>query len=211
MTRTMTLGLIVVACSVAYAQRASQNAAPAGARMGFFVSSVGLGNGGDLGGFSGADAHCQRLASAVGAGDRQWHAYLSGRAGDRIIQARDRIGNGPWFNARGRQMAATLADLHGPKNGIAFATAVNEKGDIVPHGSHDILTGSNPDGTLATSGRDTTCGNWTSGKAGAAMVGHHDKIGGPTSWNSAHLTQGCDQASLRSSLGAGLLYCFAAR
>ena len=113
---------IAVACSGTYAQRAQPDT-----RMSFFVSSVGLGSGGNLGGLAGADAHCQKLATAAGAGERQWRAYLSGRAAGRVVHARDRIGNGPWFNARGRQMAATLADLHGPKNGIAFATALDEK------------------------------------------------------------------------------------
>jgi hypothetical protein len=131
--------------------------------------------------------------------------------GRKHVDARDRIGNGPWFNAKLLQVAANLDELHSARNRIAFRNALSEKGEIVAPERHDILTGSNPDGTLATSAPDTTCRDWTSNRSGKAMVGHHDKVGGPNSWNSAHLTQGCDSGSLGSSQGAGLIYCFAAK
>ena len=200
-------------CAVVFtgALLSAQSPTPA-ARMSFFVTSAGVGSGGNLGGLTGADAHCQKLASAAGAGARQWRAYLSTRnVGGKRVDARDRIGRGPWFNAKLLQVAAHLDDLHSKKNRIAYSNALTEKGEIVPRERHDILTGSKPDGTLATNAPDTTCRDWTSNTSGSAMVGHHDKVGGPNSWNSAHLTQGCDGASLRSSQGAGLLYCFAAK
>lgn len=203
----------VAACAIVFTGVAvlAQRPTPA-VRMSFFVTSAGPGNGGNLGGLGGADAHCQKLASSVGAGDRQWRAYLSVRGvGRKGVDARDRIGNGPWFNSKLLQVAANLDELHSARNRIAFLNALSEKGEIVARERHDILTGSTPDGTLATSAPDTTCRDWTSNGSGKAMVGHHDKVGGPNSWNSAHLTQGCDSGSLRSSQGAGLLYCFAAK
>ena len=202
-----------VVCALVFTGAAVSAQSPtAVARMSFFVTSVGLGSGGNLGGLKGADAHCQKLARSVGAGDRQWRAYLSARdVGRKRVDARDRIGNGPWFNSKLLQVAASLDDLHSARNRIAFLNALNEKGEVVARERHDILTGSNPDGTLATNAPDTTCHDWTSNTSGRAMVGHHDKVGGPNSWNSAHLTQGCDVVSLRSSQGAGLLYCFAAK
>jgi hypothetical protein len=183
--------------------------------MSFFVTSKGRGFGANLGGLRGADAHCQQLAASVGAGQRTWRAYLSAPAtGDQpVTHARDRIGSGPWFNARGVRIASNVAELHDGPNELGPANTLTEKGATVAPGRHDILTGSNPDGTLAGDGtRDTTCRGWTSHDEGRAMLGHHNRFGGgerPTSWNSAHLSRGCSQAALRASLGDGLIYCFA--
>jgi hypothetical protein len=183
--------------------------------MTFFVTSIGRGFGGNLGGLSGADAHCRRLATAVGEGNHAWRAYLSAPAADgqAAVDARDRIGTGPWVNVRGVRIAASLADLHREDNNLTKETALTEKGAMIAPGRHDILTGSNPDGTLATGPRDTTCNAWTSLNAGAAMLGHVNRTGGgqrPTSWNSAHLSRGCSQNALRASMGDALVYCFAA-
>ena len=190
--------------------------APATARsMTFFISSVGRGFGANLGGLAGADAHCQRLAAAVGRNDRTWRAYLSAPAssGGAAVDARDRIGRGPWVNALGVQVAANLAELHSDDNLLGRDTSLSEKGTVIADGRHDILTGTNVDGTLSTDAPDTTCQGWTSYGAGRAMLGHHNRTGGgqrPTSWNSAHLSSGCSQADLRSTLGDALIYCFAA-
>jgi hypothetical protein len=183
--------------------------------MSFFVTSVGRGFGGNLGGLRGADAHCQQLATAVGSGARTWRAYLSApaTADGPAVHARDRIGTGPWFNAKGVQIAASLTALHDGPNELGAEHSLTEKGTTVAPGRHDILTGSNPDGTLASDGaRDMTCRGWTSHDTGRAMLGHHNRTGGgarPTSWNSAHASRGCSQAALRASLGDGLVYCFA--
>ena len=181
--------------------------------MSFFVTSTGRGFGADYGGLDGADAHCQQLAKSA-ASTRTWRAYLSApaAAGRPAVNARDRIGMGPWFNFRGVMVAASVADLHREDNGITRDTAVSEKGTTIAPGRHDILTGSDVDGTLATEAGDTTCRGWTSHNAGRAMLGHHNRYGGgvrPTSWNSAHLSRGCSQSDLRASLGDALLYCFA--
>jgi hypothetical protein len=189
-------------------------------RMSFFITSVGPGNGADLGGLAGADRHCQQLADAVGAGDREWRAYLSTipTADAPAVHARDRIGTGPWYNATGVKIADDLAQLHG-ENNLTKETQLNEKGEIVngrgdrPN-MHDILTGSNLDGTAYQAEGYTNCGNWTGSGEGSAMVGHHDRTGGganPTSWNSAHPSRGCSQANLVATGGAGLFYCFAVR
>ena len=185
--------------------------------MGFFVTSVGIGNGGDLGGLEGADAHCQALAEAAGAGDREWRAYLSTEEPDkRGIFARSRIGAGPWYNARGELIAVDLDDLHISPN-IFQRTALDEKGNDVKGryhdvNEHDMLTGTQEDGTAYfPDDQDHTCNNWTSSNEGSAQVGHHDRHGGGnTSWNSAHPSRGCTQEALRSTGGAGLFYCFAA-
>jgi hypothetical protein len=190
--------------------------------MSFFVTSVGLGKGADLGGLAGADRHCQQLAEAAGAGKKQWHAYLSATAADgaQAVNARDRIGKGPWYSFEGRLIARNVDELH-TLNGINRMTALTEKGTRVngraeaPNNTHDILTGSKPDGTVATGDKDTTCGNWTKSGDGSAIVGHHDRWGIQTdeparSWNAAHPSRGCSQDNLKSSGGAGLLYCFAA-
>ena len=201
----------------------AQQGAPA---MSFFVTSVGLGKGADLGGLEGADRHCQQLAQAAGSVGKTWKAYLSPMAanGQPAVNARDRIGRGPWRNAKGETIAKDVADLHGDGNKISKLTALNEKGQPIngrgdTPNTHDVLTGSQPDGTAFTGAEDRTCRNWTSSTEGAAMVGHHDRMGlddsAPAkSWNTSHLSRGegggCSQAALRSTGGAGLLYCFAA-
>jgi hypothetical protein len=197
----------------------AQSPAPNPAAMTFFVTSVGIGRGADLGGLAGADAHCQALAQAAGAGNRSWRAYLSTQ-GEGAVNARDRIGTGPWQNARGVAIARSVADLHSPANAMTKQTNVNERGQVVngrgdTPNEHDALTGSQADGTAFGAGPDRTCRNWTySGAEGAAMVGHHDRIGldesdAAKSWNTSHPSRGCSQDNLRSSGGAGLFYCFA--
>ena len=191
------------------------------ANMSFFVSSTGTGKGADLGGLDGADKHCQMLAQAAGAGAKTWHAYVSTQAagGAVAVNARDRIGKGPWQNAKGVVIAKDVVELHG-QNNISKQTALNEEGEIVngrgdnPN-MHDILTGTQPDGTAFGPEADKTCGNWTkSGTDGSAIVGHADRTGldesaPQKSWNSSHPTRGCSQQGLISTGGAGLLYCFA--
>ncbi|MEP1207754.1 MAG: hypothetical protein ABJM29_12675 [Rhizobiaceae bacterium] len=189
-------------------------------KMGFFVTSVGMGKGGDLGGVEGADAHCAKLASAAGSQGLTWRAYLSTQAvGDerRGKSARDRIGKGPWHNAKGVLIAKDLDDLHINGN-ILKSTALNENGEEVKGrgdrpNEHDILTGTQADGTsyFARVKEDKTCSNWTSSGEGSATVGHHDRHGGGNvSWNAAHGSRGCSQENLQSTGGAGLFYCFAA-
>jgi hypothetical protein len=184
----------------------------------FFVTSRGLGKGGDLGGVSGADAHCQALAQAEGSGDHTWRAYLSTSAtdGQTMVNARDRIGKGPWYNAEGLLIAANVDELHNDKNRINRETAVTEKLDSVngvgdnPN-VHDILTGSRPDGTAYPADEDLACRNWTSSSEGRAQVGHHDRRGLAeelNSWNSVHASRGCAQSDLQATGGAGLFYCF---
>jgi len=192
--------------------------------MTFFVTSAGSGKGADLGGLEGADRHCQTLAEAAGIRGKMWRAYLSTQAagGATAANAKDRIGRGPWQNAKGVVVAKDVADLHGPSNNLTKQTAVTEKGEMVKGrgdqpNQHDILTGSQPDGTTFAGNQDMTCGNWTkSGTEGAAMTGHHDRTGTDDSapaksWNSSHATRGgCSQDALRGTGGAGLFYCFAA-
>jgi hypothetical protein len=190
-------------------------------RMSFFITSAGPGKGADLGGLAGADKHCQQLAQAAGAGSRTWAAYLSASAADGkpAVNARDRIGSGPWFNAKGVQVASSVADLHSDNNKLSKEVSLTEKGAMVngrgdSPNRHDILTGSQLDGTAFAAGSDTTCGNWTSSGEGAAQVGHHDRVGGganPTSWNSAHASRGCSQQNLQGTGGDGLFYCFATK
>jgi hypothetical protein len=187
--------------------------------MTFFVTSRGSGKGGDLGGLAGADAHCQALAKAEGAGDHTWRAYLSTMAtpAGPSVNARDRIGPGPWYNAEGSLIAANLAQLHGGEGPINKETAVTERLDPVngvgdAPNRHDILTGSQPDGTAFQGSDDLTCRNWTSSGAGRAQVGHHDRRGqgeSVNSWNSVHPSRGCSQQDLEGTGGAGLFYCFA--
>jgi hypothetical protein len=187
--------------------------------MSFFITSAGSGKGADLGGLAGADEHCRRLASAVGEGNRAWRAYLSTSAsgGGQAVDARDRIGAGPWSNARGVRVAMDVADLHGANNGLSKTGSLNERGEVVngrgdTPNRHDILTGSQLDGTSFPGGADRTCANWTSRGTGSAQVGHHDRQGGgdnPTSWNSAHPSRGCSQDDLRATGGDALFYCFA--
>ena len=189
--------------------------------MTFFITSAGSGNGADLGGLAGADRRCQALAAAAGAGHRTWRAYLSASAGggSPAINARDRIGRGPWQNAKGVVVARNVDELHGSNN-LTKLTALTEKGTVVngrgdTPNMHDILTGSQPNGmAMAGDAAKTTCGNWTLSGEGAAIVGHHDRQGlkddAPSvSWNSSHPSRGCSQANLASSGGAGMFYCFA--
>ncbi len=185
--------------------------------MSFFITSTGPGNGADLGGLDGADQYCQALAEAVGAGDRTWHAYLSASATAGAVNARDRIGQGPWYNVRSVLIARTVDELHGDDNHLNKQTVLTEKGDEVngrgdSPNMHDILTGSQLDGTAFSGEDDTSCNNWTSHGEGSARVGHHDRQGGganPTSWNSAHGSRGCSQSDLQGTGGNGLFYCFA--
>jgi len=225
--------LLCVLCSyLLFAQNEKAN-------MSFFITSIGIGKGGNLGGLAGADMQCQMLAQAAGAGNKTWHAYLSTQAsGDQAaINARDRIGKGPWYNADGGEVAADIATMHGEGGSgspVNRTVALTERGRLVDGSKHDILTGSRPDGRAFTDGMDHTCRNWTSEAEGSAQVGHHDRSaggsngffdggGGPPnlrrddnrrdagtpSWNSSHGTAGCSQENLASAAGAGLLYCFA--
>jgi hypothetical protein len=213
-TKGMLVAVLVAAAGGANAQ----------ADMGFFVTSAGSGKGADFGGLAGADKFCQGLAAAVGAGGKTWHAYLSTSAagGAAAVNAKDRIGTGPWKNAKGVVVAKDVADLHGPANNLNKQTALTEKGEIVngrgdTPNRHDMLTGSQPDGTAFAGSDDKTCGNWTkSGADGSAIVGHHDRSGLDTSppalsWNSSHPSKGCNDDGLKSTGGAGYLYCFATK
>jgi hypothetical protein len=212
--RIVGLGGMVLALTLQGVALNAQQTPP----LGFFITSVGSGNGANLGGLSGADAHCQKLASAVGGGSRTWRAYLSGTENGKPVNAKDRIGAGPWANAKGVIIAQNVAELHG-ENKLTKETQLTEKGAVVngrgdTPNMHDILTGSQLDGTAFTDGADHTCANWTSNDAGSAQVGHHDRQGGganPTSWNNAHASKGCSQANLVGTGGAGLFYCFAAK
>ena len=217
MNKTLPLILAAVLVGVlASLPVSAQNADP---KMSFFIVSSGPGNGADLGGLAGADGRCQMLARAVGAASRTWRAYLSATAsgGQAAVNARDRIGSGPWFNAKGVQIASDVDDLHSDKNNLTKETQLNEYGRMVngrgdSPNRHDVLTGSQLDGTAFTGSDDTTCGNWTSHGEGSAQVGHHDRTGGgknPTSWNSAHGSRGCSQENLQGTGGDGLYYCFA--
>ena len=201
------------------------SAAPVGAQqanMTFFVTSVGMGKGADLGGLTGADQHCQQLAASVGAGGKTWHAYLSTQ-GAGAVNARDRVGKGPWTNAKGVVVAKDVTELHGSNN-LTKETALTEKGQVNngrgdnPN-RHDILTGSQSNGTAFPPDKDMTCKNWTSSTQGAAMLGHSDRLGlgdddASHSWNSSHPSRGpdggCSEADLPTTGGAGLFYCFAA-
>lgn len=216
--KALTLPLAAVLLTAGLA--ADAQSPPAGAAgMTFFVTSVGTGRGADLGGLEGADRHCQALAAAVGAGGRTWRAYLSTQ-GANAVNARDRIGQGPWQNANGVVIARSVADLHSDANAMTKQTNVNERGQIVPGrgdpvNQHDMLTGSQADGTAFAAGEDMTCSNWTNGgETGGAMTGHHDRIGlrddaASRSWNASHRSRNCSQPGLVSTGGAGLFYCFA--
>lgn len=203
-TFVFALVLIVSGAGTAIAQEPADN-------MSFFLASAGPGNGANLGGLEGADAHCQSLAEAVGSGGT-WRAYLS-TAGPGGVDARDRIGSGPWFNFAGDQVAASVANLHSEDNNLTAETVQTESGGTPPR--HDVLTGSDLDGTaIGGDSATATCGNWQSGAdgAGSAQLGHFDRQGGgdnPTSWNSAHASRGCSQANLVATNGDGLFYCFA--
>lgn len=189
------------------------------ARMSFFITSEGSGDGANLGGLQGADQHCEDLAYAVGFGDKTWRAYLSAapEGGRPAVNARDRIGAGPWYNHQGVMVARDVTDLHSESNNLTKETQLTEKGQVVngrgdTPNTHDIMTGSDLDGTLFTGEGHTVCNNWTSNGEGATRLGHHDRQGGgdnPTSWNSAHSSRGCSQQNLVATGGAGLFYCFA--
>src|SRR5438093_4565093 len=215
------MGLSILASVAVLSLGGSTGGQAQQSEMSFFVTSAGPGKGGDLGGLSGADQRCQLLGGAAGAGTKTWHAYLSTQ-GTGAVNARDRIGRGPWQNAKGIVIAKDLAELHG-KNDITKQTALTEKGEMVngradTPNMHDILTGSQPDGTAFAAGEDRTCGNWTKSGAGSAMLGHSDRTGldesaSAKSWNSSHLSRGpgggCSQDDPKSTGGNGLLYCFA--
>lgn len=189
--------------------------------MSFFLTSANPGYGADLGGLAGADAYCQKLATSVDAGSKNWRAYLSTTANGSspAVNARDRIGRGPWQNAKGTVVAVNVNELHG-SNQLNKQTALTEKGEVIsgrgdPVNMHDVLTGSTPDGRVAIAAGDTTCGNWTLSGAGSALVGHHDRTGldesaAAKSWNASHPTRGCGMEALQVTGGAGLFYCFAA-
>jgi hypothetical protein len=207
--------VMVTAATVSFQVTAQQN------QMSFFVTSAGSGNGANLGGLAGADKICQTLAAAAGAGSKTWRAYLSAKAanGQPAVNAKDRIGNGPWYNAKGMMVAKSVADLHSDANNLKKDTALTEKGTVVngvgdTPNQHDVLTGSQTDGTLQPGDGDTTCNNWTSNAdgSGSGQVGHSDRMGrGATgsSWNAAHPSRGCSQANLVATGGNGYLYCFA--
>src|SRR6476660_354768 len=222
MTATLRMSMVASVAFVALVGSAQAQQAPQSPNMTFFITSVGSGKGADLGGLAGADAHCQQLATAAGAGSKTWHAYLSTQ-GSGAENARDRIGRGPWVNAKGATIAKDVAELHSNNNNLTKQTALTEKGEVnngrgdTPN-RHDILTGSQADGTAFAGNEDRTCKNWTSSTQGAAMLGHADRVGlrdddASKSWNSSHPSRGqdggCSQADLRSTGGDGLLYCFA--
>ena len=212
--------LLIASVALVLVSPSAPNVDAQGNSLSFFITSANPGKGADLGGLAGADAHCAALAKAAGSpATRVWRAYLStsGADGKPGVNAKDRIGSGPWFNAKGVQVAASVADLHSDANKLSKENSLNEKGEVnngrgdTPN-RHDILTGSNLDGTAATA----TCSNWTNGAqgGGGAQVGHHDRQGGgqnPSSWNSAHQTPGCGIAELRKVGGEGFFYCFAAK
>ena len=218
MSRKLVLPVLAAAAVAALGVTAAVKAQQA--TMTFFVTSAGKGNGADLGGLEGADAHCAALAKAAGSTQTNWRAYLSttGTGGDAGVNARDRIGKGPWSNAKGAVVAKDVNDLHSEGANITKQTALTEKGEVVSGrgdavNMHDILTGSDPNGLYSTAGGDTTCGNWTKSGEGSAIVGHHDRVGlkdsrHMKSWNSSHGSRGCSQDNLKASGGAGQFYCF---
>ncbi len=224
MSRTIRALALVLKVAATTAVLTACATTPSSGPMGFFVTSTGPGNGADLGGLAGADAHCQKLATSVGAGERTWRAYLSTgwTSTTPVVNARDRIGKGPWYNAKGVLIASDVDNLH-TANNVTKSTSLDEKGTVVngrgdTPNTHDILTGSRSDGTAFSSAPgmpEMTCGEWTKSGDGSAMTGHHDRTGLATdawsaSWNSSHNTVGCSQQALVRTGGAGLLYCFAA-
>ncbi len=213
MKRAVSIAITSLALGVSAGALAQDNS------LSFFITSSGTGNGAYLGGLAGADMHCAVLAQAAGVTGKTWAAYLSTQARDGApaVHARDRIGTGPWFNANGVQVAANVDDLHSDNNQLSKENSLTETGEMVngrgdSPNQHDILTGSNLDGTAFTDDADHTCNNWTSNAEGSAQVGHHDRQGGggnPTSWNSAHGSRGCSLQDLQGSGGNGYFYCFA--
>lgn len=218
-TRSTMLGLMA---SVGFLAAGLPAQAQQASEMTFFVTSAGPGKGGDLGGIAGADAQCAKLAQAAGSTGKTWHAYLSTQ-GANAVNARDRIGKGPWKNAKGQVVAKSVDDLHSDANNITKQTNLSEKGEVIngrgdTPNRHDVLTGSTAEGRAFPAGEDRTCNNWTSSTTGSAMLGHHDRQGlrddAPSkSWNSSHPSRGpdggCSQNDLKSTGGDGLLYCFA--
>lgn len=207
------LSLVAIVIGLGYASAQDST-------MSFFLTSKGPGDGANLGGLAGADAHCQMLAESVGAGGKRWRAYLStsGANGEIPVNARDRIGSGPWSNANGVQVASSVADLHSDANKLSKENSISENGAVIngrgdSPNRHDVLTGSDLDGTAFSDDQDHTCRDWAySGSDGSAQVGHHDRTGGganPTSWNNAHPSRGCSQSDLQGTGGDGLFYCFA--
>ena len=222
MQRSIQWSLLGSAAAVVLAACGTMGSVGGKSDLGFFVTSANPGQGGDLGGLAGADKQCQTLAAAAGAGDKTWRAYLSTQpaGGTPGVNARDRIGSGPWKNAKGVVVATDVANLHSANNNLNKQTALTERGDVV-NGSgdtpnmHDMLTGSQPDGTFIAGDANSTCGNWMMSSGGAAMLGHHDRLGlddsGPAkSWNSSHQSRGCSFDQLKLTGSAGLFYCFAA-
>jgi len=206
---TRTLTLLVAAALIAL---------PAAAQdLSFFITSVGSKDGANLGGLKGADGHCADLAKAAGSSGKTWRAYLSATEGGKVVHARDRIGSGPWYNAKGVMVAKNVDDLHSDNNKLSKDNSITEKGDVVngrgdSPNMHDILTGSDLQGRAIQDGENHTCSDWTSNGEGSAQVGHHDRQGGganPTSWGSAHGSRGCSQANLEGTGGKGFYYCFA--
>jgi hypothetical protein len=221
--QVVTAFILSTAVSAAFAQDKPKAAKKSTAPMSFFVTSAGKGDGANLGGLEGADAHCNALAAAAGSKLKNWKAYLSTTmpGGDEGVNAKDRIGKGPWRNAKGVVVAVNVQQLHSSKNNLTKQTVLTEKGETVTGSGdtpnkHDILTGSDPQGMYSTAGGDTNCGNWTKNAEGSAIVGHHDRIGlkkttrHMASWNSSHGSRGCSQENLVGTGGAGLFYCFAA-
>src|SRR4051794_22868285 len=215
MRATIISTAILASCSFCFNANAQE------ANMSFFITSAGPGKGGDLGGLAGADAHCQSLAQAAGAGDKTWRAYLSSNAAQQggPVNARDRIGNGPWQNAKGAVIATSVADLHSANNKIGRTTALNEKGEPIKMrgdtpNMHDMLTGSDMEGRAFPGNMNLTCNNWASSTFGSAMLGHADREGNADtvfqrSWNAAHMSRSCSQPDLVATGGNGLFYCFA--
>ena len=210
--RILMLALLATAIGIGYASAQDSS-------MSFFLTSKGPGDGANLGGLAGADAHCQMLAESADAGEKTWRAYLStsGSDGEAAVNARDRIGTGPWSSANGVQVASDVADLHSDANKLSKENSISERGDVIngrgdSPNRHDILTGSNLNGTAFSDDQDHTCRDWTySGSDGSAQVGHHDRTGGganPSSWNNAHGSRGCSQSDLQGTGGDGLFYCF---
>ena len=224
MHKTFKLSVLVMAVAplMLSGELRAQQPPPQFPNMTFFITSTSGPDGANFGGLEGADRHCQALAAKAGAGGKTWRAYLSQQAigGAKAINARDRIGNGPWVNTKGVQIAASVDDLHSANNKINEETGTSENGRRIPGrfyvvNQHDVLTGSTADGRAHPPEKDLTCGNWTKGGEGSAFVGHHDRMGlrddAPSkSWNASHPSRGCSAAALKSSGGAGLLYCFAA-
>jgi hypothetical protein len=218
---TAAMAITVGLSLAAQAQVPTNQDVKPGEKFSFFVTSVGSGKGGDLGGLAGADAHCNALAKAAGSTNTSWRAYLSTQ-GPGAVNARDRIGTGPWWNAKGNMVATNLDTLHGDtietallSNRMFILYVQNEKGELINSVNmqplqHDVLTGTQPDGTAFPAGEDRTCKNWTSSGDGVAMLGHTDRTGGAnTSWNAAHPSRGCSQEALVQTGGAGMFYCFA--